>query len=87
MRMQMRRFARLTNAYSKKVENHCHALALYFFWYNWVRSHKAHKLTPAMAAGLTTSPMEIADLVAMLDARELAQLSAKREAMLLPQLN
>jgi IS1 family transposase len=40
MRMQMRRFTRLTNAFSKKFENDCHALALYFFWYNWVRAHK-----------------------------------------------
>src|SRR5512137_602018 len=53
----MRRFTRLTNAFSKKFENHCHALALYFFWYNWVRTHKAHKLTPAMAAGLTDKLM------------------------------
>lgn len=68
MRMQMRRFTRLTNAFSKKFDNHCHALALYFFWYNWVRSHKAHKLTPAMAAGLASSPMEMSDLVAMIDA-------------------
>jgi IS1 family transposase len=62
MRMQMRRFTRLTNGFSKKIENHSHALALYFFWYNWVRSHKAHKLTPAMAAGLVSSPMELTDL-------------------------
>ena len=82
MRMQMRRFTRLTNAFSKKLENHIHALALYFFWYNWVRSHKAHKLTPAIAAGLTTSPMEMADLVAMIDAQELAELSRRRQAML-----
>lgn len=58
MRMQMPCFTRLTNAFSKKIENHAHALALYFFWYNWVRSHKAHKLTPAMAAGLTAPPMD-----------------------------
>jgi hypothetical protein len=67
MRMSMRRFTRLTNAFSKKFENHCHALALYFFWYNWVRAHKAHRLTPAMAAGLTSSPMEMSNLVAMID--------------------
>jgi hypothetical protein len=59
-----------------------HALALYFFWYNWVRSHKAHKLTPAMAAGLASSPMEMADLVSRIDARDLAMLSAKRRAVL-----
>jgi IS1 family transposase len=87
MRMQMRRFTRLTNGFSKKFENHCHALALYFFWYNWIGLHKAHKLTPAMAAGLATGPMEMTDLVAMLDARELAMLSEKRQRMLLPQLN
>jgi IS1 family transposase len=82
MRMQMRRFTRLTNGFSKKFENHCHALALYFFWYNWVRTHKAHKLTPAMASGLAGSPMEMSDLVAMLDARELAMLSERRGQML-----
>jgi hypothetical protein len=68
MRMQMRRFTRLTNVFSKKFENDCYALALYFFWYNWVRAHKAHRPTPAMAAGLTSSLMEMTDLVAMLDA-------------------
>jgi IS1 family transposase len=82
MRMQMRRFTPLTNAFSKKIENHGHALALYFFWYNWVRSHKAHKLTPAMATGLTKSPMEMTDLVTMIDAREASLLSDKRQAML-----
>jgi hypothetical protein len=70
MRMHMRRFTRLTNAFSKKFENHCHALSLYFYWYNWVRAHKAHRLTPAMAAGLTASPMEMSDLVAMMDRRQ-----------------
>jgi IS1 family transposase len=84
MRMQMRRFTRLTNDFSKKFENHCHALALYFFWYNWVRLHKAHKLTPAMAAGLARGPMEMTDLVAMIDAREVRLLAEKRQAMLEP---
>ncbi len=53
MRMSMRRFTRLTNAFSKKVENHVHHLALYFVWFNWCRRHKTTRLTPAMAAGLT----------------------------------
>lgn len=53
MRMSMRRFTRLTNAFSKKLDNHMHALALYFFHYNWCRQHKAHRLSPAMASKLT----------------------------------
>jgi len=68
MRMAMRRFTRLTNAFSKKFENHCHALALYFFWYNWTRQHKTHRLSPAMAAGLTDKLLSIADLAEMVDA-------------------
>lgn len=67
MRMQMRRFTRLTNAFSKKFENHCHALALYFFWYNWTRQHKAHRLSPAMAAGLTDKLWSMSDLAVMVD--------------------
>jgi len=70
MRMSMRRFTRLTNAFSKRFENHCHALALYFFWYNWVRQHKAHKLSPAMAAGLADGLLDMAQVVQMIDARE-----------------
>jgi IS1 family transposase len=91
MRMQMRRFTRLTNGFSKKFENHCHALSLYFFWYNWVRTHKSIKCTPAMAAGLTPAALTMAELVQMIDMREGATLSAKRRAMLTqietPQLN
>ncbi len=70
MRMSMRRFTRLTNAFSKKFENHCHALALYFFWYNWTRQHKAHRLSPAMAAGLTDKLMSMTDLAEMVDAAQ-----------------
>jgi len=82
MRMQMRRFTRLTNAFSKKFDNHCHALALYFFWYNWIRQHKAHRMTPAMAAGLTDKLMEFADIVRLIDDAESARIIEKRRAML-----
>ncbi|HEX4533681.1 MAG TPA: IS1 family transposase [Rhizomicrobium sp.] len=69
MRMSMRRFTRLTNGFSKRMDNHCHALALYFFWYNWVRPHASlHKATPAMAAGLTDAPMSMNDMAEMIDA-------------------
>lgn len=68
MRMSMRRFTRLTNAFSKKLENHCHALALYFVWYNFMRIHKTLKATPAMAAGLRDGVMDMRDLVGLIDA-------------------
>ena len=88
MRMQMRRFTRLTNAFSKKIENHCHSLALYFVWYNWVRLHKAHRLTPAMSAGLTDKLMEMKDIVALIDDAEMKAVVQKRGAMLsVPQSN
>ena len=67
MRMSMRRFTRLTNAFSKKFENHCHALALYFVWYNFVRQHKTLRVSPAMAAGLTDRLWSIADIVKLID--------------------
>jgi IS1 family transposase len=70
MRMSMRRFTRLTNAFSKKVENHYHALALYFVWYNFVKMHKTLRMTPAMAADLVSSPMDMSDIVHLIDARE-----------------
>jgi IS1 family transposase len=70
MRMSMRRFTRMTNAFSKKFENHCHALALYFVFYNFCRVHKTLGATPAMAAGLTDRVMKMTDVVALIDARE-----------------
>jgi hypothetical protein len=72
MRMSMRRFTRLTNAFSKKLQNHCHALALYFVWYNFVRQHKSLRVSPAMAAGVTDKLMDMEDIVALIDAKEAA---------------
>ena len=72
MRMSMRRFTRLTNAFSKKVENHACAVALHFAYYNLCRPHlslrtkRNNRITPAMAAGVTTEPMKIEELVGLL---------------------
>ncbi|MBS1596358.1 MAG: DDE-type integrase/transposase/recombinase [Bacteroidetes bacterium] len=63
MRMHMRRFTRLTNAFSKKVENHCYAIALHFVYYNFAKIHKTLRVTPAMQAGLMDRWMEISDIV------------------------
>jgi IS1 family transposase len=69
MRMQMRRFTRLTNAFSKKLANHMHMVALYTVWYNYVKQHKSLKgLSPAMAAGLSEILWGMTDLAAMVDA-------------------
>jgi IS1 family transposase len=88
MRMQMRRFTRLTNAFSKKIENHCHSLALYFVWYNWVRIHKTLKVTPAMAAGLTDKLMDMAEIATMIeDAAMRATIQKRTAALSLPQSN
>ncbi len=72
MRMHMRRFTRLTNAFSKKVENHAYSVALHFMYYNFVRIHKTLKVTPAMAAGVSDKLWEISDIVALMDAAESA---------------
>ncbi len=68
MRMSMRRFTRLTNAFSKKAENHAHMVALYTTWYNFARQHKTLRCSPAMAAGLSTTLWSMADVVALVDA-------------------
>jgi IS1 family transposase len=67
MRMGTRRFTRLTNSFSKKAENHEHAVAIYFMHYNFVRIHTTLRCTPAMAAGVTTKLWELADMVKVLE--------------------
>lgn len=67
MRMSMRRFTRLTNAFSKKLDNHIHALALYFVFYNFARMHKTLRMSPAMAAGITDRLWSLDDVIAKID--------------------
>jgi hypothetical protein len=67
MRMSMRRFTRLTNAFSKKVENHAAAVALYFMHYNFARVHQALRVTPAMEAGVAEHVWTLAEIVGLLD--------------------
>ena len=69
MRMGMRRFTRLTNAFSKKIENHLLMLSLYFVHYNFVRIHKTLKCTPAMAAGVSDTLHDMEWIVGLIDAR------------------
>jgi IS1 family transposase len=73
MRMSMRRFTRLTNAFSKKLENHCHAIALHFVYYNFCRIHKTLRVTPAMEAGMTDDIMSIEDVLRLTYERKTAE--------------
>ena len=66
MRMQMRRFTRLTNAFSKKIENHVASIAIHYMHYNFVRIHQTLRVTPAMAAGVAQSPWTIGQMLALL---------------------
>src|SRR5215472_17092986 len=67
MRMSMRRFTRLTNAFSKKLDNQADMVALYALWYNFVRVHKTLRMSPAMAAGIETRLWSFEDVVALID--------------------
>jgi hypothetical protein len=69
IRMGLRRFIRLTKSFSKKFENHCHALALYFMFYNFCRIHKTLRVSPAMAAGVTDRLWRLEDIVTEMDKR------------------
>ena len=71
MRMCMRRFTRLTNTFSKKVENHIHAVALHYHYmhYNFVRIHQTLRVTPAMEAGVSLRPWTIEEIAGLLDSK------------------
>lgn len=71
MRMSMRRFTRLTNGFSKKIDNHRLAIAVHFVHYNFCRVHQTLRITPAMAAGLTDRVWELSELISLLEADEL----------------
>jgi IS1 family transposase len=67
MRMSMRRFTRLTNAHSKKIENHIHAISLHYMYYNFARIHSSLRCSPAMAAGVSNALWSVEDIVKLLD--------------------
>jgi IS1 family transposase len=69
MRMSMRRFTRLTNAFSKKVANHAAAVALHYMWYNFGRIHQSLRVTPAMEAGIADHPWTAAEIAGLLDSK------------------
>ena len=70
MRMSMRRFTRLTNGFSKKAENHTHALALYFMYYNFIRVHKSLRVTPAMEAGVSRHVWGLEEVIDLIDRQQ-----------------
>ena len=76
MRMNMRRFTRLTNGFSKKAENHAAAVALHFWNYNFARIHQSLRITPAMAAGVSDRLLDLGDLVDLLEADEAERAAA-----------
>jgi len=67
MRMSMKRFARLSNGFSKKAENHPYSVAIHFMHYNFVRIHQSLRITPAMAAGVTTKLWSLTDMVRVIE--------------------
>ena len=72
MRMSMRRYTRLTNGFSKKLENHAAATAIHFMYYNFARIHRTVRMSPAMAAGVTETLWSIRDIVGLLEEHEVA---------------
>jgi len=79
--MGIRRFTRLTNAFSKKLANHVHALSIYFMHYNFVRIHQTLRVTPAMEAGVTDRLWSLEDVVEIVDEWEAAQTEKSNAAL------
>ena len=71
--MANRRFTRLTHAFSKKLANHCHMIALYTVWYNFVKMHRSLKMAPALAANVCDHLWSMDELVALVDAHDAAK--------------
>jgi hypothetical protein len=67
MRMSMKRFARLSNGFSKKAQNHAYSVAIHFMHYNFVRIHQSLRITPAMAAGVTQKLWSLTDMVSVIE--------------------
>lgn len=82
MRMCMRRFTRLTNAFSKKVENHMHAIALHFMYYNFGRIHKSLKVTPAMQAGIADHAWSLEEIANLFVEKPKKRGSCKKKPLL-----
>jgi IS1 family transposase len=86
MRMSMRRFTRLTNGFSKKIENHIHAVAIHFMYYNFCRIHQTLRVTPAMEAGLSGTPWSIADLCELIEPKKPVTAEKREREMVLKAL-
>jgi L-alanine-DL-glutamate epimerase-like enolase superfamily enzyme len=82
MRMSIRRFTRLTNAFSKKLENHAAAVALWFMYYNFCRVHSSLRVTPAMEAGLSDHVWSIEEMCALVPENHKIGVQADRDLVL-----
>lgn len=82
MRMQMRRFTRLTNAHSKKVDNHRHMVALHYMYYNFCRVHSSLRVTPAQEAGLSDHVWSVEELIALMPKQVVSKSQIERRLML-----
>src|SRR5438270_11680731 len=82
MRMGMRRFTRLTNGFSKKTENHCHAIALYFMYYNFCRVHQTLRVTPAMESGLASHVWTIEEICSLVVPKKPVSSVQREKAMI-----